>query len=116
MNNHDSTDVHEQGTLALVRVARAAIQALKVAVLAVETDPKNAHKSIGVQATLLSKTVSSLASKMDHLPPDTQAQDMNYATANAVNIDTVQDALQRLQMAAEGHTCVHCGLVLPSAP
>lgn len=108
-------DVHTQGTIALVGVARAAINALKVAVRDVETDPKNAHRGIALQANLISKTVTSLSAKIDHLPKDAQPKDDQMETALAVNIDDVTDALSRIKKMALGTTCHECGLVLPDA-
>ncbi len=100
---------HEEGTLALVGVAKAALGALRLAVADLEIDPKAATRAVGEQATLLSKVVDSLAKRIDDLPDEHRASKTTADAGPTVHLPDVVEALARLRSALQNGSCRACG-------
>ena len=105
-----SVDPHEHALRSLADVARAAVGALNTAIASLDAAPEPATRAIAEQATLLSKSVGSLAKRMEVEPTRRSAE----TQAMAVQIEDVVDALDRLRDATAIGFCSRCDGVLPS--
>jgi len=110
MNDRENDLVTDPATVALIKVIRDTLVALRASVADIGDHPQTAVKRILEDASTLSSCLSRLDKRSDYLPQ--QTAECDPASAGTDYRDLLR-VVERLRTARRNGPCVVCGHILP---